>query len=279
VTVNFTLSGTATNGVYTVSPSAGITVAGAGSVVLPPGVISTNISIIPTTNNVPRLQTTAIITVLGGAAYSVTQPSAATVLIQNTSSNQLVVTAAAATMYKAFAADFASLTVTRLGDTNVPSYTTTPFTYSGSATPGVDFTTMPAVTWDPGDITHTPSISPLSNGVPPINVANPQYSGNKSVIVTLPSGPSYLVGAASTTLTLIDNANPTEPILFFDPLTDPADANNWKITFGSGDEINHPSDYTVQFGYDLTINNRTAATTASLACRRAAQPTPSASPA
>ncbi len=257
VTVNFVLSGTATNGVYTTSPSTGITVDGAGTVVLPPGVLTTNISIIPTTNNVPRLTTTAIITLGGGAAYSVTQPSAATVLIQNTSSNQLVVTAGAPTMYKAFANDFASLTLTRLGDTNAANYSTAAFTYAGTAQVGVDFTAIPAVAWNQGDITHVPQTHPLSNGVPPVDVANPAYSGNKIVTVTLPAGSQYTVSSLNSgTLTLIDNANPTEPVLFSDPLTDPTDANNWGVTFGSGNETSpFNSDYTVQFGYDLTINN------------------------
>ncbi|PYJ00445.1 MAG: hypothetical protein DME25_20700, partial [Verrucomicrobia bacterium] len=71
VTVSFTLSGTAGVGVYTTSPSAGITVGGNGSVVIAVGQTSTNISIIPTTANVPRLQTTVILTVKGGSSYSV----------------------------------------------------------------------------------------------------------------------------------------------------------------------------------------------------------------
>lgn len=255
ITVNFTLGGTATNGVYTTSPSAGITPGVGGSVVIAAGQTATNISIIPTTANVPRLQTTVVLSVSGGPAYAVAQPAQDTVFIQNTSTNQLVLTAGAATMYKAFSNDFASVTITRLGDTNV-SVTTAAFTYSGTALSGTDFTPMPSVTFNPGDITMTPSISPLSNGVPPVDVIDPLYSGNKSVTVGLPAGAGYLIsGANSSTLTLIDNAQPPAALVFSDPLSDPNDATNWNITFGSGDEVNHPADYTVQFGYDLTANN------------------------
>jgi len=257
-TVNFSLTGTATNGVYTVSP-AGITPAGAhNSVVLPPGVISTNITIIPTTNNVPRLQTTVILTVLGGPAYSVTQPNSDTVYIQNTSTNQLVVSAGAPTMYKAFSNDFASATITRLGDTNAPAYTiqASDFAYAGTAVSGVDFSPAQAVTFNPGDLAQAAKIAPLSNGVPPVDTIDPFYYGNRSVTLTLNPDSGYISAAGnSTLLTLIDNAEQPNPVLFTDPLTDPNDASHWNITYGTGDEANFPSNYKVEFGYDLTANN------------------------
>lgn len=256
VTVNFTLSGTATNGVYTVSP-AGITPGATNSIVLPAGVVSTNIMIIPTTDNVPRRETTVVLSLNGGVSYSVIQPASDTVYIQNTSENQLVVSAGAPTMYKAYANDFASITITRLGDTNV-SYTVpaAAFTYSGTAVPGTDFTPIGDVTVNAGDITKTVRIHPLSNGVPPEHTANPVYVGDKSVSVTLSGTSDYIISEAnSSSLTLIDNADPPAAVLFSDPLTDPADASNWNITFGSGDEINHPADYNVDFGYDITPNN------------------------
>jgi len=262
LTVNFSLGGSATNGVYTVSP-AGITPAGAdNSIVLPPGVPSTNITITPTTTNIPRLQTTVVLSLKGGPGYSVAQPSLDTVYIQNTAANQLVLSTGAATMYKAFSNDFASVTITRLGDTNAPAYTVpaTAFTYSGTAAPGLDFTPIPGATFSPGDITQVPGISPLSNGVPPADVLAPLYAGNKSVTVVLTTGTGYTTaGANAATLTLIDNANPAVPVLFADPLTDPADAAHWNITYGTGDEPDYPANYSVQFGYDLTANNPNAA--------------------
>jgi hypothetical protein len=255
MTVNFKFSGTASNGVYTTVPAAGIIPGTNGSVVIPAGQTSTTVNIVPTTANVPRLQTTVVLALSGGSSYAVGQPSQDTVLIQNTSTNQLVLTTGAATMYKAFSNDFASVIITRLGDTNV-AVTGSAYTYSGSAIPGTDFTALPAATFNAGDITITNSMSPLSNGVAPVNVSNPRYAGNKSVTVGLPGGNGYLIaGANNTTLTLIDNAQPNAAVLFSDPLTDPSDAANWHVTFGSGDEVNHPADYDVEFGYDLTINN------------------------
>jgi len=154
------------------------------------------------------------------------------------------------------------VTITRLGDTNAPAYTVpaTAFTYSGTAAPGLDFTPIPGATFSPGDITQVPGISPLSNGVPPADVLAPLYAGNKSVTVVLTTGTGYTTaGANAATLTLIDNANPAVPVLFADPLTDPADAAHWNITYGTGDEPDYPANYSVQFGYDLTANNPNAA--------------------
>jgi hypothetical protein len=260
--VTFTIGGTATAGVYTVqSPftvPTSATVATTNTVLMAAGQASTNIIITPTTANVPRLQTTVTLNLLSGAAYSPTLPFSDTVYMQNTSSNELFVTARAATMYKAFSNDFASILFTRLGDTNV-SYTipANAFSYVGSAFSGIDFTPLAAVTFNKGDLTQTATISPLSNGVPPADTLNPTYAGNKSVIVTVAGGASYGVSAAanSTTLTLLDNANPPSTVVLADPLTDSADAANWNITFGNGNSTVDQGDYDVEFGYDLTSAN------------------------
>lgn len=255
VSVNFTMGGTATNGVYTVG---GITASNGSifSVVLAPGVQSANVTITPDTANVPRPTTTVVLSLKGGPAYSVAQPSSDTVFIQNTSSNQLVLTAAAPSMYKAFSNDYASVTVTRLGDTNAPSYSSAAFTYSGTAVAGTDFTIAQPVTFNPGDITQTATVSPLANGQPPVHTANPTYVGDKTFTIALGGGPRYLTsGANSAVLTLIDNADPPATVLFSDPLTDSADAGNWAITYGNGDVADYGSDYNVEFGYDLTAAN------------------------
>jgi hypothetical protein len=61
--------------------------------------------------------------------------------------------------------------------------------------------------------------------------------------------------ANSATLTLLDNAYPPGPVLFADPLTDPADSAHWGITYGSGDEVDYPSAYQVDFGFNLLTAN------------------------
>ena len=254
VTVNFTLGGTATNGVYTVS-TAGITPASANSIVLGPEVTSTNIMIIPVSDNIPRPTTTVTLALKGGPSYSVAQPALDTVYIQNTASNQLVLSVGAASMYKAFSNDFASAKITRLGDTNAPSYQVSAFSYAGNAVSGVDYTPVQPVTINPGDLTAAATISPLSNGQPPVHTLNSNYVGNKTVVMSLGSAAGYLSSSNNVTLTLLDDAYPASPVLFSDPLTDPGDASHWNITYGTGDQVDFPANYTVNFGYDLTAAN------------------------
>jgi hypothetical protein len=256
--VNFTLGGTAPAAAY--ASSSGTPAVG-GAITIPANQQTVTVTITPSTANVPRPTTTVVLTVSGGT-YVVDAPTSGTVLIQNTSANQLVVTAGAPTMYKAFSNDFASVTITRIGDTNVAAYTTTAYTYSGTALVNVDFTPLAVVTFNPGDLVYVPTVNPLSNGVAPVDVSNPTYVGNKTVTVTLPATGSYLSVAPSnaTTMTLIDNAELPNTVLFSDPLTDPADATHWAITYASGNLTQEPSDYNVDFGWDITTGNGNAGT-------------------
>ncbi len=261
--VTFTLSGTATAGVYTAqSPFAvptSTTVATTNTVVMAEGQSTTNIIVTPTTANVPRTTTTVFLSLLSGAAYSTTLPFSDTVYIQNTSSNELFVSAYAATMYKAFSNDFASILLTRLGDTNV-TYTVpaTAFSYAGStAIQGTDFKAMPAVTVPKGALTETVSVSPLANGALPVDTINPTYAGNKTINVTVAGGANYGVAATANAavLTLLDNAYPPNPVLFADPLTNSAESANWNITYGNGDQQDYPAAYQVDFGFNLLTAN------------------------
>ncbi len=86
--MNFSLGGTATNGVYTTTPSAGITIGGHGSITIPASQTSVTLTITPSTANVSRLTNTVILT-LNGGAYSPQPPFKDTVFIQNTSSQQM----------------------------------------------------------------------------------------------------------------------------------------------------------------------------------------------
>ncbi len=246
-TVNFTLTGTATNGTYTVSP-AGITPATGGSVTFAVGQSTTNITITPVNDGKARPTTTVTLNLKGGATYSAVNPSSATVEIQNTGPQLLFVSAAAApTMYKGHLADYASFIITRWGDTNAAPYTVSSFTYGGTAVQGVDFIAAQPITINPGDASATNRVHPLASST--------SYQGNKTIVIGVGAGGGYTTGGANTaTLTLLDNANPPATVLYSNPLTSAADAANWGITFGNGDVTNNPADYNVDFGYDVTTD-------------------------
>ena len=261
LTVNFTLSGTATNGVYTTTPSAGIVVDGQGTIVIPATQQSVTLSITPATANVPRLTTTIIATVNGGA-YNVTAPFIATVFITNTSSQELLIAGPAAnSMYKAFSNDYGSFTIERLGDLTIGPYTVAGYTSGGgTAVAGTDYTAPTTPTFNAGDITHVVTVQPLVGGLPPVDSSTAVYTGNKTAIIGLASGGgTYTAGTPTASVTIIDNADPVATVLYSDPLditTAAADTANWTVAYANADMATHSAtDYDVEFGYDLTANN------------------------
>jgi hypothetical protein len=254
ITVNITLTGTATNGVYTCLP-ASLTPAAPNTITIAAGQTSTNITIIPITNNVPRLATTVVCSVNGSAGYSTAFPPSDAVTIQNTAEPQLVLSAGASTAYKRFTNDYASVTITRMGNTNVTLSVST-FTFGGTAVKNTDYAVLP-VTIPAGTVTMA---APIFN---PLNPPEPVWVGDKTVTVTLgANNPTYtnMPGSASQTLTILDDKNPAAPVLWSDPLTNSlggVNGNNdgsgqWNLTAVSRD--GNPTDstyYNVNWGYDL----------------------------
>ena len=241
--VPFTLSGTASNGTYVAVATTGVTLA--------PGQASTNITITAVTDGIARPTTTVILTLGASALYSVASPGTATIFIVNTAPDEVVASVDAPTMYNAFSNDYASFVLTRLGDTNAASFTVSSFTLTGTAIAGTDYTLPGPITFNPGDISYTNTISPLSGGQLPVDsTANP-FVGNKTVIVGVASGSGYSGAPDTATLAIIDSATPTATVLFSDPLTDPNDATNWGVTSANNNMQNNAIDNTIAFGYNL----------------------------
>jgi hypothetical protein len=254
LTVSFTLSGTATNGVYTTTPSTGITVDGKGTIVIPAGQTNVTLTVTPSTANVPRATNTVILTINGSGSYSTAVPYTDTVFIQNTSSQGLsIIPGGSQTMYKAYSNDYASFIVSRLGDTTAPAYTLSSFTFSGTAVEGVDYTAPQPVTVNPGDAIEIVTVFPLVNGQPPVDTANPVYTGNKTAVIGLGTGSGYTAATNTTSITIIDNADPTTTVLWSDALDTTNDAATWNVTYANANMVNVPADdYEVDFGYDIT---------------------------
>lgn len=242
LTVNISYGGTATNGTYTTGSSS--------AVVFASGQTVTNILIKAVTDGIPRLTTYLTLTAAPSSSYTL-QPGTATMSILNTATPYLVPAAGAASMYNAFSNDYASVVITRLGDTNTTE-TVNNFTTTGSATNGVDYTAPTAVTFNPGDLTKTTYIQPLIGGQPPVHSTTLPFSGNKTVVLGVGSGTGYTPAPGTVTLTIVDSASPPAPVLFADPLSDPNDQTNWNILGANGNMGNEPLDLEVSFGYDLT---------------------------
>jgi hypothetical protein len=244
LTVSISYSGTATNGTYTTGSASGVTFAANQT--------TTNIPIKAVTDNIPRLTTYLTLTVAPSGSYTL-QPGSATMSILNTATPYLIPAVAAGSMYNAFSNDYASLTITRLGDTNTV-LTVNNFATTGSATNGTDYTAPTPVTFNPGDLTKTVYIYPLIAGHSPVHSPNLPFTGNKTAVIGLGAGSGYNPANSTARLTIVDSASPPAPVLYSDPLNDPAgnDAGNWNIVGANGEFGVWPLDTTVQFGCDLT---------------------------
>ena len=241
--IPFALGGTASNGTYVATATTGVTLA--------PGQASTNITITAVTDGIARPTTTVTLTLGASGLYNVANPGTATISIANTAPDEVIASVGVPTMYNAFSNDYASFVLTRLGDTNAASFTVSSFTLTGTAIAGTDYTLPGPITFNPGDISYTNTISPLSGGQLPVDsTANP-YVGNKTVFVGVASGSGYTGGSGMAALTIIDSATPTATVLFSDPLTDPNDAPNWNVTSANNNMQTNAIDDTITFGYNL----------------------------
>lgn len=240
--VFFSLGGTASNTTYSVNHTTSVT--------LQPGFSSTNITVAAVTDGIARPTTAIVLTLSQSSTYSLA-PATATLSLINTAPDVLVASTNVVSMYNAFSNDYASFTITRWGDTNAAAFTASSFTYSGTAVAGVDYTLLGPATFNPGDITQTNYISPLTGGQLPVDTATNPYVGNKTAIISVASGSGFTGSTNKAVLNILDSANPTTTVLFADPLTDPNDAANWAVTAANDNMQTNAIDTGVTFGYDL----------------------------
>jgi hypothetical protein len=257
VVVNYIISGTATNGTFTIVSTNSITFLPGTNA---SGNFSTNITVTPTAVPVSGPTFNVTLTLVGGANYLTAHPITDTINIVNTGPDVISITpAAGSTMYRGVANDYATFVISRLGDTNGPApshspstLTVTNFIYGGQAVFGVDYLAgvqpiptalnsspangNPGIVFNPGDVSKV------------VVVGNPVRSpfgapvGNKTISIYL--GPTngaqafsqegYAYSVASTApvnLTEIDNAYPPEVVLYSNSLASASDSTNWTVTF------------------------------------------------
>ncbi|HWD19705.1 MAG TPA: Calx-beta domain-containing protein [Verrucomicrobiae bacterium] len=231
LTVFYTLSGTATNGVQYQTLSGSVNFAALDT--------SETVTVTPIDDGVASLPRTVVLTIQEGAGYIGAGSDQVTIADNDAPTVNALVNLP--TAYERITNDFIDFQLQRLG--SVASDVTVNFTYGGTAVAGTDFVPTASATIPAGQNYADVHVSPLDNG---------QVTGPKTVTITVTSGTGYSIGSIpSATGTIIDAENPPAPVLFADPLTAASDPN-WKITYGSGD-TNYNTDFEVDFGWD--INN------------------------
>lgn len=244
LTVNYTLSGSAINGSdYTLLP---------GSVVIKPGETSTNITLSATADGISEPTEEAILTLSSSPNYTLDTPSSAAVSILDVDPPAIQVVAADAhSMFERHTNDYANVTIQRLGLLSAPMViNVNNLTFGGSAVLNTDFIVLSnsfPVALDPGVLsTNISIVSPLDNSV---------YTGNKSIVVGAAPGPGLGASPSNTVITIIDDENPPETVLYANSLTSASDASNWGLTYANGDLATlGGTDYEASFGYDLVAD-------------------------
>lgn len=211
LTVNYTITGTAINGVdYATIPV---------SLTIPTGAASAAIIITPIDDSIFELPESVILTLDANAEYTVDPPGLASVTIaDNDTRITVVVTDSIATENST---DTGTFTVSRMGPTE--NELTVFYTVNGSATNGTDYVTLSENVIIPtGSTTATVTVTPIDDAL---------FEGPESVILTISPDASYTVGVpGAATVTITDDERPTVTLSATDNLAGEAGPDTGTFT-------------------------------------------------
>jgi hypothetical protein len=182
LTVYFSISGTATWGTDYASIY--------GPVTIPAGQSSVNVTVQPSTDITQESTETVILTLTANAAYTIGSPNNATVNLLDAPVVWITGTANAEEP-----STTGSFTITR--SFTSASALTVFYTVSGTATPGVDYTTLSGSATIPANaVSVAVNVAPIDDAV---------AEGNEGITLTLQTGPNYNLYYNTASISLIDN--------------------------------------------------------------------------
>ncbi len=229
LTVNYVMSGTASNGLdYVTLP---------GSVTFAAGASVTNITLTPIHDGISEPTETAILSLASGTGYTVGSPSAATVAILDSDTPAVSISGTQPVLLEGVPGSTVPLTLTRIGLTNTAL--TVNIAYSGGAVKGNNFTGPATVSIPGGATTASFNLTPINDNI---------VEGTQNAIVSVATGSGYVPNSPSSTTNIIvdDDVLPGTQ-LFFDAFDSPNTATNWIVNASSDDAY-------VQFGYDYSAD-------------------------
>lgn len=239
VTVNYTLTGTATNGFQYQTLATNVTFASTA--------LTTNVNVVPIDDGIPNPTTTVILTLQPGTGYS-GAGSAVVDILDNDATTIDINTNFTSQAYGRYTNltqgnnDFINYTLTRRGKLTIGSDLSVNLSYSGSAVGGTDYTPVSSVTVPDGTASASLTLSPIDD---------PNVTTNRTVIINVASGANYAIGNGPASGTVVSAHYPAAPVLLSDDLTSSADATNWSIAYGCGDPVDDATDYEANFGMSL----------------------------
>lgn len=201
LTVFYTVAGTATPG----SDYATL----AGSVIIPPGALSANITITPRADLVTEQAETVVVTLAARPTYTVGTPSSATVSVTSGTSTPVVTVVAADPTATEAGLTTGAFTVRRAVLTTAPL--TVFYTLTGTAARGTDYSITPApvgsVTIPAGALSATVVVKALDDSL---------MEGAETVILTLAARPTYTLGTQRSATVNI-SSNEVVTVVAMDP--------------------------------------------------------------
>jgi hypothetical protein len=238
LTVFYSLSGSATNGLDFTALT--------GSIVIPANQPTVTVTITPVDDNLGEGDETVILTIAPNNNYLVsgTDPSATVTITDNEPEVSVAATDALATESPGNTGQF---TFSRTGATT--NALTVGYTISGTATNGVDYTSISgSVTIPATQASATVTITPINDTV---------YDPSETVIVTITSVTAYKIGTPAATVQIADNEVRLKSVQFggagnftirHDVTNAPYNGNHWLDSNGDGD-VADAGDHSYPVGY------------------------------
>ncbi len=232
LTVNYSLSGTATNGVDYATLSGAVTFAA--------NTVATNVALAVIDDAIAELTETVTLTLNSSTNYGIVAPTAATISILDNDTPEIAISVVQSNLLESFAGSKAIFQLTRKGTLN-PAVTVNLNYTGGTATPGADFTGPATVVIPTNAVSTNFSISPINDQI---------YEGTETALVTLASGAGYTIGPpASATAFIIDDDLPPATTLFLDAFDAASTATNWVVN-----RDDSGADTFATFGYNYSAD-------------------------
>ena len=226
LTVNYTLGGSASNGLDFAELS--------GSVTFQPGAASTNLPVTVLDDAVAEFAETVVLTLTTGEGYGIGTATATVTIADNEPTEIAFSTTATNELLESYAPSRATLNLARRG--LVAPAVTAQLAYGGSAVLGVDFSGPSSVEIPANGTTAQIVLTPINDQA---------FEGEEFAVVQVGSGGgAYVVGATnSATVRLVDDETPIGTVLFSDSFeTDTA--ASWQVNAAD------PSDGFAEFAWD-----------------------------
>jgi hypothetical protein len=235
LTVNYSLSGTASNGLDYVSPQQ-------LTVEIPAGQSEVVIIVTPIDDAEPELTETVILTLGVSQDYSLGAPINATGTISDNEAPVLLrIRPLDTNAYERFPSDTLGFTITRLGNTNTSQFVL--FDFTGAATLDVDYSRMlgdAAFLITEGTVTTNYFLQPIDDF---------QFEGDETLTISLVPNDYQVESPGGVSARIREDDYAPETPVFTENFNVDTASNNWAVMFWASNNI---PDYSVDWAFDYS---------------------------